>query len=347
MPVSSRSLRHVFSLRKQANIGTEVADAHITQMRGDTDFAPFTMERRAEVHNQGFFGQPSQFASFNEILGKSYLLNSRQRPASDVDCLWALSYVMGGLAFAASTPVVGAEEHTITFVDPEVTPEMHYTSIVENFGGTKLKFEGLWLDQVQLSGTFGDFIKVGFSGGARNLETATTAIPTAVTAGHLYQINRTVMKLNTAPTETVIDGKWVGFDLTINSNPDVKLRSGQPVGEEELIHRVDRGDQTVTGNIQVEFETAFSDLFRNATQAYLEIEMISKDIITGTTPYSMKLIFPEVVFQAESFSEEGRTTILQLDIAEQSVLDSATANTPMAIEIITDIDNTDILVVTS
>jgi len=352
MPVSSRSLKHVFALKKQSDIGTAVVDANVDFQRGEIEFAPWQRNRDVSVHDQGFYGK-GNFATFNELLHQSYEIASTTRPASDLDLLWMLVYSMGGLASVQPDPVGEPNQwkHTITFADIGTSPEVDYTSFLEQMGdgstpGHKIKGTGAWVGSCQMTGTFGDFIQASFSGGIRKTATSAAALPAGVTAASLLNINRTKLLLGPSGAPVNIDGAWVGFDITVNQNPEMKLRSGQPVGEEELIERVDRGDQSVTGSITVEFADVKRNFFLNETIAAIEIEMISKTKISGgagTIPISAKIILPNLVFDAESWSEEGRTSTLELTLAEQSILEVG-ATQPITIEIITEIDDVEILV---
>jgi len=355
MPVSSRSLKHAFSLNKQTSIITAdaVIDANISKLRGTIEFAPYTKNREASVHDQGFFGTGSNFASFNELLQKSFLIASSTRPASDLDLIWMLAYSMGGHAVVQDDPVGEPNQwnHTITFADIATSPEVDYTSVLEQMGtgatpGHKFKGIGVWLASTQIQAAFGDFVRASFTGGIRNLVTSAASLPSAITTAALFNINRTTLAFGAVGGPVNIDGRWVSFDLTFAQNPAMKFRSGQVVTEEELIERVDRGDQTVTGNLTVELRDTERNFYLNETAAAVTIELISKTIITGgsSVPVKCTITIPEMIITGESFSEEDRTTLLELEISEQSVLKTG-AGQPVTIVIDSEnVDNTEIFV---
>lgn len=354
MPNSSRSIKTAFSLNRQTDINTEVSDAQIAYQRGTQNFLPISRERRQSVSDYGFFGTGSNFASFNALLNEAFVIGARQSPATDLEALFAAAFVMGSVSSAQRDALNAPNEytHTITWADIGASPQVAYTSLMELIGnngatpGWKKKAIGAFLSQFSIQGVFGNFIQLSWQGGARQFATETATFPSAPTAANLFYINRCAMILDTAGGTTNVDGKWVGFNLTFNQNPDLKVRSGQPSGEESLIERVDRGDQVVTGSVTIELENTYRDYFLNETEVVLDITASSVgEIDTGeSNPATLRIQIPHIVISSESFSEEGRTALLQLDLSEAGVLEKG-GDEPATITVVTDIDDSEILVV--
>lgn len=347
MPVGYRSLRHAFSLVRQTDIQTAVADGEITKQRGDLTFSPFGLETIAKVSDAGHFGK-DPFATYVERLHIANVLGNRERPCSDLDALFTLAFVMGG--HAASQPdallLPNTWEHVLTWVPHGTKPEMDYTSFLELVGsgsnpGYKEKLVGAWIARCTLSATFGDFVKIAFEGGARERASSAAAMPSGVTVASLMKANLTQLSFGDAGSEANVDGKWASFSLEFNTNPTRVLRSGQPAGEEEYIHRVDRGAQLLTGNVVFELEnTAFRSKLLNATEVGLIINLRSDDEVDSERK-SINIAIPHIKIADEEKGqiEESISWTMQLD--ETSIL-RKDGDEPVTVTITTDIDDTEI-----
>ncbi len=348
MPNSSRSLQSAFSLLRQTDVQTAVADGSVDKLRAIIDFAPFQRDRRVSVNDQPWFGRGNNFASFNELLAQSFTMAAQSKAASDLDVLFAAAFVCGAHSAVQPNPVglPNTWRHDITWAPITTSPEVDYTSFLELLGdtsgtGAKTKYTGVWLGELSISGAFGDFINLSYNGGARRAIDSAAAMPAAVSAASLFVISRSIVRLGANPTPVAIPKRWVSFDLTWNQTPEIKDRNGQPAGQEELLCRVDRGDQVLTGSIGLEFEKSFRDFYRDETLISVEIELVSKDTVDSNAKI-MKIIIPSIRFDSEAWSEEGRTAILTLTLGDGSILDTGASNEPMKIELTTDIDDTEI-----
>jgi hypothetical protein len=69
--------------------------------------------------------------------------------------------------------------------------------------------------------------------------------------------------------------------------------------------------RSVTGKLNIEFDDlTIYDLFIGGTESTLTIELTSDQYITGTTPYSMKIEFPKVVYTGDTPTMGGPGIIL-------------------------------------
>lgn len=350
MPLSSKSLRHAFSLNKQTDAETAVSDGAITYQRGSLGFAPFSMQHEAVVSDQDHYGK-ANFGTFREVLHKSYVLGQQERPASDLDCLFALAFVMGGHAAAQGDPVgePNTWQHTLTWKDLGTNPEVDYTSFLEQMGnasnpGHKFKFVGVWISEATISGEFGDFVTLSFSGGARELATSSATMPSATSTAALLKINLAQMSFGNSGSLSNIDKRWVSLSLTFSQNPAMKLRSGAPSGEEELICRTDRGNQRLTGSITLELEdTAFRQKFLAATEVGLTLRLQSA-VQTDSANHYVEIQIPKIQIASEAFGEEDLQATYTITLDETSIIDGPSAE-PVTVIVSTDIDNTEVLVV--
>lgn len=353
--VGSRSLRHAFSLKKQAagNIQTAVADVDINKQRGSADYAPFGLEHIATVSDAGFYGTGSNFGSFREVCNLANVINTQSRPASDLDLLFALGFVMGGAGGAASVqpnpvglPATWA--HTLTWADIGTSPEVDYTSFLEQMGdasnpGWKEKYIGCWLDQVTINGTFGDFVNMSFSGGARERIVSAAAMPATPSTASLMKIGLTEVSFGNAGSLLAANDAWASFELTFNQSPNRILRGGQPSGEETWIERVDRGDQLVTGNIVFDLnDTLFRQKFLAATEVGFTIKLQSNDTVDSVKK-NILITVPHIQIAEGSHTEEERSATYTITLDETSVLKKS-GDEPATVVVTTDIDNTEFFV---
>ena len=332
MAVGSRSLRHAFSLKRQTDIQTAVADGDIASQRGDIDYAPFGFEQIATVSDRGFFGK-SVHGSFREVLHVANVLTGRERAASDLDLLHVGAFCLGGHASAQPDALLlpATWEHTLTWAVPAgagAKQEMDYTSYLEQMGdasdpGYKEKFTGVWIGKFGLKGEFGDFVKISFEGGARERAASAATMPSGVTAASLFKINLCNLSFGSAGGEVNVDGLWASFELEWNSDPNRVLRSGQPVGEEEFIHRVDRGDQSLTGNIKFELEdVAVRQKFIDATEVGIVLDLVSADQI-DSNPIHALLTIPHIQMAEGAHEQDARGAMFTITLDETSVLEKS------------------------
>lgn len=347
MPIGVRSLRHAFSLLRQTDIQTAVADGDITYQRGDIEFAPFGYEEIAAVSDAQFFGK-DPWGTFRERLHYANVISSRTRPASDLDVLWALAFVMGGLSSSQPDALLlpNTWAHVLTFVAHGTKPEMDYTSFLELLGsgsnpGYKQKLVGAWLNKATISSEFGDFVKIAFEGGAREAASSSATMPSGVSTASLMKANVTQLSFGNTGAESNVDGRWASFSLDFNTNATRVLRSGQPTGEEEFIHRVDRGQQSVTGNIVFELEdTAFRQKLLAATQVGLTITLRSDDTVDSARK-SIAIAIPRIKIPAEAKGQIEESVSWTLTLDETSILRGGGAE-PVTVTVTTDIDDTEI-----
>lgn len=347
MPVSSYSWIQAFSLNKQADAGTAVADAKVNKLRSTQGYNPSMLSNDVILTDADWHGKGHSWPTFRSIERKHYVLPSQQRPCSDLDLLWCLGYVMG--ADAPTQPdALGKPtqwQHVITFQPLATQPEVKYTSLLEQFGdgsspGLKRKLIGAWLETVNLQIQLGQFINLNFQGAYRESAVSAATLPATVTAAHLFNAARTTLSFGPDPAPD-ISAKWAAINLTFTQTPDAKLRAGASAGEETLVQRADVGNQRVTGSILLEFEDTFRDYFHDQDELEATITLNSLDEVEGD-PASCAITIPVIYAAGEGHSEEGRTSMIELTLDESGILKGA--GDYVSATFITDINATDMLV---
>lgn len=347
-PVGFRSLRHAFSLHRQTDVLTQVADGDITYQRGDIDFSPFGHENIAAVSDNQHFGK-DPWPTYRTVLHRANMINSRERAASDLDLLFALGFVMGGHVAAQPDALLlpNTWTHTLTWVAHGTKPQMDYTSFLELVGsgsnpGYKEKLIGAWISQATISSDVpgGDHVKIAFEGGARERATSSATMPTAVSAASLMKGSITQLSFGNAGAEANVDGSWSAFELEFNSNPTRVLRTGQPTGEEELIERADRGQQSLTGSITFELgDTNFRQKFLAATEVGVVITLQSDDQV-DSNPKTVSITIPHIQIAAADIGQVEESFSYTIELDETSVLRKS-GDEPVTVVVTSDIDNTE------
>jgi len=351
MPISSTSWKLYFSLNKEAAFGVTVADAALDFMRPVQNFAPMRWQDAARQNDAAWYGKPP-FPTFNERMQFAPELVAQVSAATDLECLYAIAYVMGGHAAAQGDPVgePNTWQHTMTWQDSSATPEPDYTSIMGQLGtgstpGWRKKLTGLWLRSMTLSGERDNFVLLNWEGqGADWADAATPVPPTAVTAASLFKTQFATLKLG-APAAPSISAEVISFALTLNNNAVPKYRLGQAAGKEQKPARAEIGFQQTTGNLVVEVKDTTEDFFELGTKLEAEILLTSEDVIpTDLTAISLKITIPKLIVTSIDYGEEDRTAILTLNFDEGAILKKDGSTEPITILLNTAIDNVKILV---
>ncbi len=311
-----------FGLRKQTDIRTALANAHIDKMRPQRNFAPFKVPRTQVVSDANRYGKGHGFPTFRSTIETQVTLDAQERDATDLELLFALYLVMGGLS---STNPTGAKWlHTLTWADAVAGIEVPYTTMGESTGtgsapGYKKLAVGAWLSQCTIRGEMNDHCTLSFQGGAREYAASTLTHPTNPSASSFLITRRATLKIGPTGAQTSIDGEWASFELTFNQNAVAKARSGQPAGEEKYVHAVHRGKQVVTGSCLLELRDTYRNYFLNETEISLEIELRSADLIEGVQK-SAVILLKNVKIAEEAFETEDSTIMYRITLNETSVL---------------------------
>lgn len=346
----SDSWAMAYSLNKQADRLTAIADAKINKLRATRNFAPVKRNVRARVTDQGWFGKGHPFPTFNQVIEEMADIPSHQFSCTDLDLLFSAFFVFGKVV-SSQPDVIGMPatwQHVFTFADVQTSPEVIYTTLLEQIGdgstpGYRRKLIGAWLSQFGLNGQMNDHVALSRQGAARAYKVEGVAtLPAAPTAASFLITKRTKLSIG-SPAAVNVDGKWSQFSIEVNQNPAPKSRSGQPVGEEKYVERADVGKQTVSGNVIVELSDTFRDFYLLDQDVALTIEMLSEDLTeAGGLTIGAKLEIPLLKVVSEDFSEDDKTTMLTLSLDEGSVLKKDAATAPVTLTVTTNIDNTEL-----
>ncbi len=341
--VNPRHYQFVFSLNRQADIETPVADTALKYQRDIRSFAPIVQNRPAVISDRQNYGKGHSHPTFHDVIQKSYVLNAQDRSATNLEALYGLYYVMGNLVSTVPDSTSPNEwKHVLTWADL-TNREVLYTTVLEIMGAEYTKMlAGVYLNSVTFTGNRADHVTMSFEGGGRKYVDSTVDAPgisTAVFFKTLYGL----VKFGEAGSEADISAKVFSWTLTISQNATPVWRMGNASGEEQDITKVMIGDQVVSGNIVIEVDKDHRDLFLSHETVGLELICRSPDVI-DTKQHELKFILPAMHISSEAFGEEEQSVTYTLTFDEDTVLKS-TGKEHIQVEMLTNIDDSEIGVV--
>ena len=339
--VHTRTYNFAFSLNKQSDIFTAVADGSVNKMRPVRTFAPATMNKKA-ISDKEWFGKGHPWATFYDVVTRHYVLPSREMSATNLDILFAAAFVMGKV-----TTTGGPEyRHEIIFEDLTTLTECRYTSMLEAMGSIyKKKLSGAWINSFRLHGKMDDHLLISWEGGARQYEDSVASLPASVTSATFFKTLFGELNFGTfSSISDTICAKVLDWQVDIGQAAEPKYSLCSPDGEEGLLSKVLRGKLTAKAEVKIEIDAAIRDNFIDQDLCSLQIIARSEDIIAGgSNPHSLEINIPACKIGEESFSEDGETVAYTLTMDEESILKSGTLE-PITLSLITDINGAAILV---
>ncbi len=342
--VNTREFEFIFSLNKQGSIETGILDAQLNKQRSIRTFAPITEDQPAIVSDVSWFGKGHSQATFRDVIERMYVINAQERSATSLEALYAAAYVMGNVvSVQPDTSTNPLEwEHTVTWQDPGVNKEVHYTTIGEIMGTEYKKIlQGAWIDEVTFTGNRDDHVTMSFTGGGRRYVDGTFTSPGLTPASFYKTLFGTVL-FGLADAPVAISAEVLSWTLTISQNPQMLWLMGNTAGDETLLSEVLVGDQHVSGNFVIKVNVAHRDRFLNQDTVELVINAISPDSINNNK-HSMEIRLHNLVIASEDFSEEGQTVAYTLNFDAESVLNTD-ADEHLTLTFVSSIGNGELLI---
>ncbi len=338
--VHTRTWFFAFSLNKQSDIFTAVADGNIDKVRPVRTFAPSTMDKNS-ISDKEWFGKGHPFATFYDVVTKRYVVPSREMSATELDILFAAAFCMGKIA------TTGGPEysHVITFEDLTTLTEVRYTSFLEALGSvSKKKISGAWVNSFRLHGKMDDHLLISWEGGARQYEDSVAVLP-AVTSATFFKTLFGTMSFGPASNlSSAICGKVLDWQVDVSQAAEPKYHLCNPPGEENLISKVLRGKLSAKAEVKIEFDADIRENFLAQDLVALQIVARSEDIIAGgSNPHTLTIDIPACKISDEDFSEDGETVAYTLTMDDDSILKSGSLE-PITLTLLTGISGADILV---
>ena len=340
----TRSYEQIFSFNKQAQIRHAISDVLINKQRSIRTFAPIREERNAIVSDQSWFGKGHSHATFFDIIQKSYVLDSQERSATNIEALFACAFVLGKIVTSQPDSAMFPNEyqHVFTWQDLATNKEVLYTSFVEIMGSEYTKrLLGAWISELTLTGNRDDHVVLSFAGGGRKYADRTFTSPGITTASFFKTLFGTLsFGLSGAPLDISVE--VLSWEVTLNQNAQLMFLMGESSGDEGLLSEVLIGDQVASGNVVIKINTLHRDRLLNDQITAFKIVAKSPDII-DTNQHSMTIDLPNVKLAEESFGEEGQTVSYTLTFTDESVL-KVGATEHVTVTILSDNDGSELLV---
>ena len=335
----SRTWELAFSLNRQSDIRTGVANALINKERSVRTFAPIK-EVKQRISDRQWYGKGHSFPTFSDQITRYYELGTVERSATLVETLYAVAMVMGGLQSSQS----GAEwTHAVSWQSLATNKEVVYTSLIEKVGAEyQKKLTGAYIESVTITGDRADHVKLSMTGAGRQYVDNAAAMPGITTSPFLKTLYGLV-SFGAAGAPADISVEVLSFNLTISQNPQRFFLMGNSAGEEMLLSKVLIGDQTVSGQVTIFINATHRNRFLNQDDCELRIICKSPTMI-AVSPHMMTIQLPHFVISEEAFSEEGQTIAYQMNFNEESVLKPGVAE-QCVVTFVTDIPATELLVV--
>ena len=340
--VHTREFEWIFSLNKQADFRTPIADGQLNKQRSIRTFAPAREDRPAIVSDRQWFGKGHPFATFHDKIQKWYVIDSQERSATNLEALYGAYFVMGNNVVTQPDTATNPNEyrHTLTWQDLSSNKTLIPTTIVEKMGSEFTKrLTGGWINSVTFSGNRDDHVTMSLDGGAREYEDDVITSPGISTASFFKTLYGTV-SFGLADAPALISAEVLSWTVTISQNIQPMWLMGNSAGEEELLAEVLIGDQTVSASVVIKVNTTHRDRFLNDQTIELQIVAKSPDTI-DTNPHTMTIFLHNVKIADESWGEEGTTVSYTMNMSEDSVL-KTTADEHLTVQIDTDINAAEI-----
>lgn len=338
-----REYAFAFSLNKQSDIETAIANAQINKLRDLRSFAPI-LERHNNITDRSNYGKRHPHATYVTTVQKWYELRPQERSASNIELAHALAMVMGNVSTVQADSASEPNEytHTFTFQDPRDNKEVVYTSFGEEFGvEEKQLYSGGWINSLTLIGNRDDHVVLSYEGGAREMAAGTFDVPAITTASFLQTLYGT-LSFGAADSISAVSATVLSWNLTINQNAEPLWLMGNPSGEEQLISKVLVGDQIYSGQVVFLLDASYRDNFRNETTVEFEIVAKSPGTIDSNA-HTMTAKLHNLRISDEDIVEEGQTIGLVVNFSEDTTLKTE-ADPYLSVDLLTNIDTTELLV---
>jgi len=339
--VHTRTWYFAFSLNKQSDIFTALADGNIDRLRPVRTFAPVTMDKDS-ISDKEWFGKGHPFATFYDVVTKRFVIPSREMSATELDILFAAAFVMGKVVTTGAGPEY---THVITFEDLTTLTEVRYTSFFEKMGSIyQKKVSGGWINSFRLHGKMDDHLLISWEGGAREYEDSVAAVPSVSTATFFKTLFGTLSFGPFSALSSGICGKVLDWQVDVSQAAEPKYHLCNPTGEENLLSKVLRGKLSAKAEVKIEIDAVVRENFLAQDLCALQIICKSEDIITGgTNQHTLTIDIPACKISEEAFSEDGETVAYTMTMDDDSILKSGSME-PITLTLLTGISGTDILV---
>jgi len=342
--VHSREYEQIFSLFKQPDISTELLDAKLDKQRSIRTFAPARQEH-TDITDRQWFGKGHSHPTFVDTIQSRIVIDAQERSATDLELLFAASYVMGNVATtqpdSASKPL--QYQHVITWQDLSTNKEALYTSLIEKFG-TEIqhKILGAYVSSFTITGNRDDHVVLSFEGGGREYDTSGVFTSPGITTASFWKTLFGTVDFGDADSPADISAQVLSFNISVSQNPQPMHLMGNALTKEKFLSEVLIGDQTASGSVVIKVAAAQRNRFTNETVSELVLNLVSPDLVNGDRK-TCEIRLYNLRISDESFGEEGQTISYTLNFNEDSVM-KVGADEHIKITMITDIDATELLV---
>jgi Phage tail tube protein len=341
--VNSREFSFAFSLNKQTNMETAVANAALNKLRSLRTFSPIT-EVPANITDRQWYGKGHSHPTFVDKLTKQYTLAAQERSATSLEALYAAAYVMGDVASTQPDDYANPNEwqHVVKWQNPATTKEVRYTSVGEAMGAEYKKvLGGCWINSLTLTGNRADHVMLSYEGGGRHYADGSFDVPELTEASFFKTLHGSV-RFGAADALSDISVEVLSWNLTISQNAQLFYLMGNPSGQKDLLSKVLIGDQTVSGSCVIFMNVNHRNRFLNDEVVELEINAVSPDVI-DTNPHSLKVQIHNFKIATEAIGEEGQTVSYTLNFGDDTVMKIG-SDEHLTLTFISDIDDSELLV---
>lgn len=214
--------------------------------------------------------------------------------------MWTLFKHALGRAFTAGPSGSGHYHHRI--LPSGNLPEGLRVEVGRDQGGT-FTYKGVKINTLELNCAVGEPLKATF-GCLGYDETQSTGVPTAPSATAISSTS----PYNFDQATVYVGGTSNAIEvtsLTLNVNNNLKEDKGK-LGSKYRAAIPRNGFREVTGTLNVEFDNLYNyNRFINQTEHAMQVSFVSDQMAAGTTPHSLNVFLPRVVFTGETPSASG------------------------------------------
>lgn len=340
--VHSDTYSFAYSLNKQADMATGLADGALNKNRSMRNFGPITKEP-VHITDRNWFGKGHGWSTFADRVTELYRIPAQERSATALETLYAAAFVMGKDTAGGSSGPSGYT-HSIEFQDPTTNTEVLYTSVGEAMGSEfKNKLTGAWINSFTLTGNRADHVVISFEGQGRKLETSTFTVP-ALTATAFYKTLYGTVSFGATGGPTDISAQVLSWNFTANQNAQPMFLMGNSAGDEMRLSKCLIGKQSANASAVVFVSSTFRNFFLNEQYVALTLVLKSPDVVAvGGAQHSCTITIPKMLIASEAFGLEGSTVAYTLNFTEDYLIYDG-VNPTVKLDFVTNIGTTELLV---
>jgi len=252
-----------------------------------------TREKKVEGVIVGSKGEPANYTTKIQVEGGFSCLAR----ADDIGYLLA-----GTLGSEGTITDVGTngKKHTFTALEMSESSSLPSFTIKIDRIADKFAYSGFKIDELKLSGSAGDFVKVDVKGVGKDETTGTTLASLSKSSRRPFKFSGGTLKFGT----TSIEITSFDFNYKNNLQKDIQTNlTGLYTYEPQPAQR------QITLNIETIFDdnslTQYTNYYKTDDTFALELEFESEEEIETGLNYSMKIIIPTIQITSSDFGVKG------------------------------------------